>query len=79
MQRSAAGPVGQRLNHLASLIARRRRLQLVLTMLVGFLLGVLTVMLFTAATGNDAGVRPHDQPGAVSDTMHHWFQDHDDD
>jgi len=80
MQRSTA-TIGFRFNRLAALIARRRRLQLVLAMLVGFLLGVVTMMLFNAGTGNgaDAGAGQHDRPAAVSDTLHHWFQDHDDD
>lgn len=78
MQRSTA-TVGSRLNQLATLIARRRRLQLLLAVLVGFLLGVVAMMLFNAGAGAGAGAEQHDRPAAVSDTLHHWFQDHDDD
>ncbi|HEY7812696.1 MAG TPA: hypothetical protein VIC62_05625 [Nakamurella sp.] len=47
-------------------------------MLVGFLLGVVAMMLFNAG-GAGAGAEQHDRPAAVSDTLHHRFQDHDDD
>jgi hypothetical protein len=66
--------VGRRLNRLGALVARRRRLQLLLAMLLGFLLGVATITLFNAGAGAE-----HDRPAAVSDTLHHWSQDHDDD
>ncbi len=72
-------PVGARFTQLPVSIARRRRLQLVLAMLVGFLLGLVTMLLFNAGVGAGTEPGPQDRPAAVSDTVHHWFQDHDDD
>lgn len=75
MKPSTANTPGFRINQLAALIARRRRLQLLLAMLVGFLLAVITMILFNAAT--NAGTEQTGRSPAVSG--HHWFQDHDDD
>ena len=75
MQRSTVTRVGLRLHRLGALVARRRRLQLLLAMLVGFLLGVVTVMLLDAG----AGAGQPDRPAAVSGPLHPWFHGHDDD
>lgn len=77
MQRSTVTTVGLRLHRLGALVARRRRLQLLLAMLLGFLLGVVTVMLLGAGAG--AGAGQPDRPAAVSGPLHPWFHGHDDD
>lgn len=66
--------LGEQFTRLIRFVARRRRLQLLLAMVVGLMIGLASMAVLGGTGGTDDG--QHDRPGLTG--FHQPGQDHDD-